>query len=53
MTCNSCGFEDPDESLFIPELAFNWTPTGNHVCRDPESCFGRYLAGLRASGAVR
>lgn len=40
--CNSCGHEAP-RSEMIPELKFNWTPTGNLVCRDAEACFNRWV----------
>jgi len=27
----------------IRELKFNWEPTGNLVCRDPDACFTRWV----------
>ena len=41
--CNSCGHEAPASEM-IPELKFNWEPTGNLVCRDPDACFARWAA---------
>ena len=49
MTCNSCGYESDDSAEFISELTFSWAPTGNHVCRDSEACFERWLSGQRES----
>jgi hypothetical protein len=49
VTCNSCGHQAPGDEM-KPELKFDWTPTGNLVCRSADACFERWLANERKAG---
>ena len=40
--CNSCGHEAL-RSEMTAELKFNWEPTGNVVCADPDACYARWV----------